>query len=65
MGVDEWIVSVIKAMYEDASSKVRMISPSGVTTAPAAPAMRGALTIRGAQNFRTRKLINGRFLFGF
>ena len=24
MGVDEWIVSVIKAMYEDASTKVRM-----------------------------------------
>ena len=24
LGVDEWIVSVIKAMYEDASTKVRM-----------------------------------------
>ena len=24
MGVDEWIVSVIKAMYEDASTKERM-----------------------------------------
>ena len=24
MGVDEWIVSVIKAMYEDAPTKVRM-----------------------------------------
>ena len=24
LGVDEWIVSVIKVMYEDASTKVRM-----------------------------------------
>ena len=24
MGADEWIVSVIKAVYEDASTKVRM-----------------------------------------
>ena len=24
MGVDEWIVSVIRAMYEDASTNVRM-----------------------------------------
>ena len=24
LGVDEWIVSVIKAMYEDASTKVRL-----------------------------------------
>ena len=24
LGVDEWIVSVIKAMYEDASTRVRM-----------------------------------------
>ena len=24
LGVDEWIVSVIKAMYEDASTQVRM-----------------------------------------
>ena len=37
---------------------------SGVTTAPAAPAMRGALTRWGAQNFRTNSIHN-RFLFEF
>ena len=26
LGVDEWIVSVIKAMYEDASAKVRLMN---------------------------------------
>ena len=26
LGLDEWIVSVIKAMYEDASTKVRLMN---------------------------------------
>ena len=36
-----------------------MNQSSGVTTAPAAPAMRGARTRKGAQNIRTNNVVNG------